>query len=90
LALPELTISDEERMKLEVKKLQTDISDMKTVEFQLAIKDKEIIDIRSRFDSMQLQMQHLMTTIGSLSQQGGKQEIVKKLIEKGMYKPETK
>ena len=32
----ELTISDEERLQVEVKKLQTDISNMKTVEVQLA------------------------------------------------------
>jgi hypothetical protein len=41
-AVKELTISDEERLKVEVKKLQTDISNMKTVEVQLAAKDKEI------------------------------------------------
>ena len=41
-AVKELTISDEELLKVEVKKLQTDISNMKTVEVQLAAKDKEI------------------------------------------------
>jgi hypothetical protein len=35
-------ISDEERLHVEVKKLQADISNMKTVEVQLAAKDKEI------------------------------------------------
>lgn len=40
-AVPELTISDEERMKVEVKKLQTDISNMKSVEIELSEKDKE-------------------------------------------------
>ena len=41
-AVKELTISDEERLKVQVKKLQMDISNMKTVEVQLAAKDKEI------------------------------------------------
>ena len=37
-AVPELTINDEERLKVHVKKLETDISNMKTVEVQLATK----------------------------------------------------
>src|SRR5215217_416017 len=41
-AVKELTISDEERLKVQVKKLQMDISNMKTVDVQLAAKDKEI------------------------------------------------
>jgi integrase len=41
-AVKDLTISDEERLKVEVKKLEIDISNMKTVEVQLAAKDKEI------------------------------------------------
>jgi hypothetical protein len=41
-AVKELTISDEERLQVEVKKLQIDISNMKTVEVQLAAKDKVI------------------------------------------------
>ena len=39
-AVSELTISDEERMKVEVKKLQTDISNMKSIETELSEKDK--------------------------------------------------
>jgi integrase len=54
-AVKELTISDEERLKVEVKKLQTDISNMKTVEVQLAAKDKEIESLirkQEHFESM--------------------------------------
>lgn len=40
-AVKELTISDEERLQVEVKKLQTDISNMKTVEFSLRQKIKK-------------------------------------------------
>jgi hypothetical protein len=42
-AVSELTISDEERMKVEVKKLQTDISNMKSVEIELSEKDRDSI-----------------------------------------------
>jgi hypothetical protein len=41
-AVKEVTISDEERLQVEVKKLQIDISNIKSVEMQLAAKDKEI------------------------------------------------
>jgi hypothetical protein len=52
-ALPELTISDEERMKVEVRKLQTDISNMKSVEMQLAAKDKEVENLKQDMSLMQ-------------------------------------
>jgi hypothetical protein len=54
-AVKELTISDEERLQVEVKKLQTDISNMRTVEVQLATKDKEIQDLikkQERFEQL--------------------------------------
>ena len=54
-AVKELTISDEERLKVQVKKLQIDISNMKTVEVQLAAKDKEIESLirkQEHFESM--------------------------------------
>jgi hypothetical protein len=49
-AVKELTISDEERLQVEVKKLQTNISNMKTVEVQLAAKDKEIQSMKQKYD----------------------------------------
>jgi hypothetical protein len=54
-AVREVTISDEERLQVEVKKLQTDISNMRTVEVQLATKDKEIQDLikkQERFEQL--------------------------------------
>jgi hypothetical protein len=68
-AVREVTISDEERLQVEVKKLQTDISNMKTVEVQLAAKDKEIEDIKSRFDLMQSQIQSLLSSLGGMQDQ---------------------
>ena len=54
-AVREVTISDEERLQVEVKKLQADISNIKTVEVQLATKDKEIQDLikkQERFEQL--------------------------------------
>jgi SPX domain protein involved in polyphosphate accumulation len=56
----ELTISDEERLQVEVKKLQTDISNMKTVEVQLAAKDKEIQDLVKKQEKFEQLIQTLI------------------------------
>ena len=90
LALPELTISDEERMKLEVKKLQTDISNMKTVEVQLAVKDKEIEEIKSRFDLMQSQMQSLITSLGNIKDQNQVNQMAQTLYSSGVLNTSQK
>lgn len=68
-AVREVTISDEERLHVEVKKLQADISNMKTVEVQLAAKDKEIEEIKSKFDLMHSQMQSLISSLGNIQDQ---------------------
>jgi integrase len=59
-AVKELTISDEERLKIEVKKLQTDISNMKTVEVQLAAKDKEIEGLIKKQEQFEVLIQSLI------------------------------
>lgn len=59
-AVREVTISDEERLQVEVKKLQTDISNMKTVEVQLAAKDKEIRDLVKKQEKFELLIQSLI------------------------------
>jgi integrase len=62
-AVKELTISDEERLKVEVKKLQTDISNMKSVEVQLAAKDKEMQSLREEMSQMSQQFNQAMKLI---------------------------
>ena len=42
-----------------------------------------------RLSVIESQMKVLISSIGSISQQEGRQEIVKKLIEHGVYKSET-
>jgi hypothetical protein len=85
----EVTISDEERLKVEVKKLQTDISNMKTVEFQLAAKDREIQDIKSKYDSMQSQIQVLISSLGNIKEQNQVNQMAKTLYDSNILRKEN-
>jgi hypothetical protein len=85
----EVTISDEERLKVEVKKLQTDISNMKTVEFQLAVKDREIQDIKSKYDSMQSQIQVLISSLGNIKEQSQVNQMAKTLFDSNILRKEN-
>lgn len=85
-AVSELTISDEERMKVEVKKLQTDISNMKSVEMELSEKDKEIQSMKQKYEEMSVTLQNILSVIGNV-EQPAKNKIAKQLIMKGEYKP---
>jgi hypothetical protein len=62
-AVREVTISDEERLQVEVKKLQTDISNMKTVEVQLAAKDKEMQSMREEMSRMSQQFSQIVSLV---------------------------
>ena len=88
-AVSDLTISDEERMKVEVKKLQTDISNMKSVEIELSEKDKEIQSMRKKYQEMNVTLQNILSIIGNV-EQPSKNKIAKQLIMKGEYKPDPK
>jgi integrase len=87
-AVSELTISDEERMNVEVKKLQTDISNMKSVEIELSEKDKEIQSMKQKYDEMNVTLQNILSAIGNV-EQPSKNKIAKQLIMKGEYKPDS-
>ncbi|MFZ0327297.1 MAG: hypothetical protein WBQ25_10570 [Nitrososphaeraceae archaeon] len=84
-----MTISDEERMKVEVKKLQTDISNMKSVEIELSEKDKEIQSMKQKYEEMSVTLQSILSVIGNV-EQPTKNKIAKQLIMKGEYKPDPK
>jgi hypothetical protein len=64
-AVPELTINDEERLKVHVKKLETDISNMKTVEVQLASKDEQIQALTKKQEEMEKKFQVIFAKIDS-------------------------
>jgi integrase len=88
-AVSDLTISDEERMKVEVKKLQTDISNMKSVEVELSEKDKEIRSMKQKYEEMNVTLQSILSVIGNV-EQPARNKIAKHLIMKGDYKPDPK
>jgi hypothetical protein len=56
----EVTISDEERLLVENQKLRVDISNMKTVEMQLAEKDKELHEIKEKQKNFEQLIQTLI------------------------------
>jgi integrase len=55
-AVKELTISDEERLKVQVRKLEVDISNLKTVEAEIAERDREIHKTRSQLEQLEKDM----------------------------------
>jgi hypothetical protein len=59
-AVKELTISDEERLFVENQKLKVDISNMKTVEMQLAEKDKQLNDLKQKQEKVEQLIQSLI------------------------------
>ena len=76
-------------MKVEVKKLQTDISNMKSVEIELSEKDKEIQSMKQKYEEMSVTLQSILSVIGNV-EQPTKNKIAKQLIMKGEYKPYSK
>jgi hypothetical protein len=59
-AVKELTISDEERLAVDNQKLKADISNMKTVEAQLAEKDKQLNDLKEKQEKVEQLIQSLI------------------------------
>ena len=55
-------------MKVEVRKLQTDISNMKSVEIELSEKDKEIQSMKQKYDEMSVTLQNILSVIGNVGQ----------------------
>lgn len=59
-AVKELTISDEERLQIDVEKLQTDISNMKSVAVELQEKDKQIEALAKKQEQFEQMIQSLI------------------------------
>ena len=62
-------------MKVGVKKLQTDISNMKSVEVELSEKDKEIQSMKQESEEMSATLQNILSVIGNVEQTKAKQEL---------------
>jgi integrase len=60
----------------------------KNIEAKLSEKDKEIEEIRSRFDLMQSQMQSLLSEIGIMGD-SARNQFAKKMVQSGIYKKPT-
>lgn len=58
----------------------------KNIEAKLSEKDKEIEDIRSRFDKMQSQMQGLISSLGNIKEQSQVDQMAKTLYNTGIIK----
>jgi acyl-CoA synthetase (AMP-forming)/AMP-acid ligase II len=59
-AIKLLTISDEERLQVDVEKLQTDISNMKSVSLELQEKDKQIQALEKKQEQFDQLLQSLI------------------------------
>ena len=57
-----LTINNEEKLKMEVKKLESHISNIQTVEFQLEVKSNEILSMKERYEKEMKAMREEMET----------------------------
>jgi hypothetical protein len=54
--------------KVAVKKLQADLSNMKSVEIELSEKDKEIQSMKQKYDEMSVTLQNILSVIGNVEQ----------------------
>lgn len=83
-AVEHLTINSEEKLKTEVKKLESHISGIKTVEFQLEIKSNEIQVMKEKHEqelrSMRQDMSHQFSQIMSMIQRNPKLAHVKPTV----------
>jgi integrase len=76
-AAPELTISDKARLAHQVTKLEKDVSEYKTIEVEVAQKDKEIRQLRAQVEKVQAESDMKYKHIISLIQQNPKLANVK-------------
>jgi integrase len=82
-AVSELTISEEARLELDVKRLQKDVSTLKTVETELVQKDKEIQNNAGRISDLERTVASLQETIEELATLAGK-NLEKSIQEKDL------
>ncbi len=83
-AIEYLTINSEEKLRREVNRLESHISNVSDVEFQLQVKANEIESIKLKYEQMNSTIQDILNALGSVNQ-SSKSEIAKRLIETGLY-----
>ena len=72
-------------MKVELMKLQSDISNLKSIDIELSEKDKVIQSIKQKYEETVVTLQNILNAIGNV-EQNSKNKIAKQLIMKGEYK----
>jgi len=80
-----LTFNIEEKLKKEVNRLESHISNINAVEFQLQVKTNEIERMKQMYEEMNSTIQSILSALSNVNQ-SSKNQIAKRLIEKGMYK----
>lgn len=59
-AIPSLTISDEERLQLQVNSLQEDIENFKSLDIVVAAKDKELREMKAKMEAMEAKTEKMI------------------------------
>ena len=85
-AIDYLTLNSDEKLRNEVNKLESHISNINAVEFQLQVKTNEIESMKQKYDEMNSTLQNMLSIIGSIDR-SGKKEIARRLISNGLYRP---
>ena len=83
-AIEYLTITNEEKLRKEVNRLESHMSNVRDVEFQLQVKANEIESIKLKYEQMNSTIQDILNALGSVNQ-SSKSDIAKRLIESGLY-----
>ena len=78
----------EERLKVEVKKLLSDISKMKSVEIEISEKERDSI-YETEYEEMIVMLQSILNVIGNVDQLP-MNKIAKHMIMKVEYKPDLR
>ena len=83
-AIEYLTITNEEKLRKEVNRLESHMSNVRDVEFQLQVKANEIESIKLKYEQMNSTIQDILNALSSVNQ-SNKSDIAKRLIESGLY-----
>jgi len=66
-AIEYLTITNEEKLRKEVNRLESHMSNVRDVEFQLQVKANEIESIKLKYEQMNSTIQDILNALGSVS-----------------------
>ncbi len=81
-----LIVHDEKTLQTKVKELASKSKDNEyIVNTRLSEKDKEIHDMKKRYEEMNSMLQNILVVLSD-TDEPGKQGIAKRLIERGIYK----